>query len=241
MKAFKQFDLPVKHLAGEGNHYVSPKAREAGEIERRKRLVSGVLMAEMQATGIKIAKNILEIMQAEEDTMFVTRTLGASAINTAWYNYAAGAKNVMRRTLSLQAYEDLGQEITTPNLIGLAAGQISTAERSAANLVKDGHEKRKLYVKHKKIIGATLGSAALVLANAPHAEVIAYFEDPALKQLVARQSALELLEDSRTLHLQVGSNPTLAQLSDKDSPLSVYWRRHAPDVSYEALEQAIEF
>ena len=49
-----------------------------------------------------------------------------------------------------------------------------------------------------------------------------------------------MLEDSRTLYKQVGSNPTLAQLSDNDSPLSVYWRRNAPDTAYEALEQAIE-
>jgi hypothetical protein len=42
------------------------------------------------------------------------------------------------------------------------------------------------------------------------------------------------------MHKTVGSNPTLAQLSDKDSPLSVYWRRNANDLAYDALEQAYE-
>jgi hypothetical protein len=240
MKTFKHFDLPVKHLEGEGEHYIPPKARESQEIERRKQLAPGVLIAEMQQKGIKIAKSILEIMIDEEDTLFATRTLGASAINTAWHNYAQSAKNVMRRTLTLPTYADLGQEISKPNLINMALGHFDAAELHATNLLNDGYERRRLYVKHKKLIGTNLGSAAVVLANAPHAKVIAYFDNPAYQQLVSRQSALELLEDSRTLYKQVGSNPTLAQLSDNDSPLSVYWRRNAPDLAYQALEEAVE-
>lgn len=240
MKTFIHFDLPVKHLEGEGEHYVPPKAREAQEIERRKQLVPGVLMAEMQQKGIRIAKSILELMMDEEDTLFVTKTLGASLLNTAWYNYAQGAKNVMRRTLTLPAYGELDQQITKPYLVEMAVKHMHTAERSATNLVNDGYERRRLYVKHKKIIGSTLGNAALILANVPHTEVIAYFDDPAYQQLIARQSALEVLEDSRTLYKQVGSNPTLAQLGDNDSPLSVYWRRNAPDLAYEVLEQAVD-
>ena len=241
MRTFKHFDLPVKHLEGEGEHYIPPKARDEAEIERRQDLAPGVLMAEMQAKGIKIAKNILELMIDTEDTLFATKTLGASSLNTAWYNYAQGAKNVMRRTLSLPSYDELGEEVTKTNLIDLATFRLGTAQWAANNLVKDGHERRRLYIKHKKIIGGQLGNAALVLANVPAAEAIAFFDDdPAYQQLIARQSATSLLEDSRMLYKQVGSNPTLAQLSDQDSPLSVYWRRNAPDAAYQALEEATE-
>ena len=41
------------------------------------------------------------------------------------------------------------------------------------------------------------------------------------------QAALELLDISKSMYKEVGANPTLAQLADKDSPLSVFWRRHA--------------
>jgi hypothetical protein len=197
-------------------------------------------MAEMQQRGIHIARLMLEQSINKEDILFLTKTLAAAAINTAWYNYAAGAKNVMRRTLTLPSYELMDGEIAKPLLIDHAAQKMGFAEHHAANLVTDGHERRRLYVKHKKIIGLTLGNTALELANVPFAEELGYSEDPKLQKSIVRHSALQMLEDSRTLYKQVGSNPTLAQLSDNDSPLSVYWRRNAPDTAYEALEQAIE-
>jgi hypothetical protein len=197
-------------------------------------------MAEMQQRGIHIARIMLEQAIDKEDTLFMTKTLAAAAINTAWYNYAAGAKNVMRRTLTLPSYEMMDETIAKPLLIDHAAQHMKVAENYATDLVTDGHEKRHLYEKHKKIIGSTLGNTAIELANVPLAEILGYTEDPKFQKSVVRHSALEMLEDSRTLHLQVGSNPTLGQLSDNDSPLSVYWRRNAPDTAFEALEEAIE-
>ena len=79
------------------------------------------------------------------------------------------------------------------------------------------------------------------MASVPYAAVLGRLDDdPESQQYLARRGAMELLEESRTLHNHVDSNPTLAQLADNDSPLSVYWRRNADDMAYEALEQAIE-
>jgi hypothetical protein len=39
---------------------------------------------------------------------------------------------------------------------------------------------------------------------------------------------------------RIGTHPSLAQLSDPDSDLSVFWRRQAPNGAYEALEWAHE-
>jgi hypothetical protein len=241
MKTFKKFDLPVKHLEGEGEHYVPPKARDPQEIERRHQLMPGLLMAEMQAKGIKIARCILEQMQDEEDALFATKTLGAAALNTAWYSFAQGAKDVMRRQLTLPPYDEYGEDVDMALIVDDAVYQLSEAEKVADSMVKEGHEKRRLYVIRKKVIGVKLGDAALTLGSAAYANLIAQIpDDPEYQQKLARRSALELLEQSRTLYKQADSNPTLAQLADKDSPLSVYWRRTANDWAYNALESAVE-
>ena len=241
MKTFKNFDLPVKHLEGKSEHYVPPKARNPYEIERRKMLPKGVLMAEMQAKGIKVARGILEQMIDQEDTIFATRTLAAASLNTAWYNYAQGAQDVMRRTLQLPNYEDMDEANAEEYLFNTAIDQMGQAETFAKRLVRDGHERRRLYVMHKKPLGVKLGNTALVLATIPKANQLAYLQDPAFRQMLTRDCALGLLEDSRTLYKQVGSNPTLAQLADQDSPLAVYWRHQANNLAYDALEIAKEF
>jgi hypothetical protein len=240
MKTFRDFDLPVKHLEGDGEHYVPPKARDCEEIERRKQLVPGVLMAELQLKGIKIARNILEIVQQQDDGIFVVRTLGAAALNTSWYNYAMGAQDVMRRRLNLPSIDEFGEDVTKSKIITDAVEQMGVAEDEADIMVQEGHEKRRLYDIRKKVIGKSLGNSALTLASVPYADILSKSYDPKFRQYVARQGALEILEESRMLHITVGSNPTLAQLADNDSPLSVYWRRNADDAAFDALEQAIE-
>ena len=239
MTTFKEFDLPVKHLQG-GEHYVPPKARDSVEIARRKQYNPGVLLAELQLRGIEIARTILELVADQEDTLFTTRTLGAAALNTSWYSYAMGAEDVMRRRLTLPSIDEFGENITKPAIIGSAIEQIEVAERAAGIMVDEGHEKKPLYAVRKKVIGVNLGNSALTLASVPFVNILNRSNDPEFQQDIARQGALELLEDSRTLYKQVDSNPTLAQLADNDSPLSVYWRRNANDVAFEALEQAIE-
>jgi hypothetical protein len=239
MKTFTNFDLPVKHLEGEGEHYVPPKARDPHEIERRRMLAKGVLLAEKQAEGIKIARGILEQMVDQDDTLFATRTLAAASLNTAWYSYAQGAQDVMRRTLQLPNYEDMDETNASEYLFDTAIDQMGEAEIIAQRLVRDGHERRRLYVVHKKPLGLKLGNTAIVLATIPHANQLAYLQDPAFRQMLARDCALGVLEDSRTLYKQMnGSNPTLAQLADQDSPLSVYWRNQANNLAYNALELA---
>lgn len=240
MKTFKQFDLPVKHLDGAGEHYVPPKARDPLEIERRQQLAPGVLLVEFQRKGIKIARSILEYVMEEEDTMFATRTLGAAALNTAWYNYARGAQDVMRRKLTLPPLETYGYGLDKPFIIADAVEEMQEAERQADAQVNEAHWNKRVLPTRKKAIGIHLGNSALTLACTPYANAIESSYSPAFHLYLARQGALEILEDSRTLHKQVGSNPTLAQLADTDSPLSVYWRRAANDLAYEALEQAVE-
>ncbi len=96
---YKDFDLPTNHQA-KGEDYIPPKARQADEIERRRRLPSGTLLAEQQRDGIAISAEALARLEREEDLQFASRILGASALNTSWYLFAKGAP-VMRRRLKL--------------------------------------------------------------------------------------------------------------------------------------------
>ena len=93
--------------------------------------------------------------------------------------------------------------------------------------------------KTKMRVGMNLGNTALIMSSITNAEAINEAASPALRQYITRQTALETLEESRTLFERVGSNPTLAQLTDADSPLSVFWRRTAPNAAYDALEYAV--
>ncbi len=243
MKTFTKFDLPTQHLEGIGEPYLPPKARDELEIARRTGRAPGVLMAEMQLRGIRIAEGILEYILNEEDILFATKTLGAAALNTAWYNIGRGAKDVMSRQLTLPIYSEYGPDANQAFVIGEAIGEMSEAEVAATQMVKEGREKGELYDVRKKAIGVKLGDSALTLASVPScAEIIAVSDKPAVQQSIARRSASELLENSRLLYRQMNdTNPTLAQLADQDSPLSVYWRKQANNLAYDALEMAKEF
>lgn len=48
------------------------------------------------------------------------------------------------------------------------------------------------------------------------------------------------MESARERAAEIGVNPSLAQLGDVDSPLSVYWRRHAPNGAFDAYMEALE-
>ena len=56
-----------------------------------------------------------------------------------------------------------------------------------------------------------------------------------------REASLDLLGRSRMAAIAIGAHPSLAQLADQDSPLSVHWRRNATSQAYDALDEAYEW
>ena len=160
MKTFKEFDLPVKHLEG-GEHYVPPKARDFDEIERRKQLAPGVLLAELQKRGIEIAKQILELTAERDETLFTTRTLGAAASkHRLGITTLRAPKMSMRRRLTLPNIDEFGDNVTESQLLVQPLGKWAVAEMKRDTMVDEGHEKRRLYVARKKLIGMQLGNSA---------------------------------------------------------------------------------
>lgn len=235
---FKDFDLTVKHV--DGRHYVPPKARRPEEIERRRRLPRGSLLAEQQRKGIVIGAAILHRVQEPEDITFTRRVLAAGGLNTAWYSFAQDAPDVMRRRLKLPpvAVENDPWRADSATLLESARLRYDDAVLLADRVVAATELRARRLHQHKKVLGRHLGETSLILACVDM-DANAIYGTAFDVQHVVRQRSLAALEDARNLAGEVGAHPTLAQLADPDSDLSVYWRRNAPIGAYDAYEAAI--
>lgn len=236
---FSNFDLPRQHLGVEG-HYVPPKARDATEAARRKTLAPGTVLAELQVKGIDISRNIVANVEPGRDMAFSTRLIGMAAINSSWYTFGQGAPDVMRRRLLLPKVADhaadwrkSAEELRVDAVDGLADAA-NMAQGVTAAVSKD-----RLTTRRVRQFGRYLGNVSLRVAVLGDGET-AITGDAFEAQKQVRDKALDLLEFARNFSEQTGAHPSIAQLADPDSPLSVYWRREAPDGAYRAYESALE-
>lgn len=244
-RIFKDFDLPTNHLPGV-QHYVPRRARSAAEIERRRGLRPGTLLAEHQVRGLTVASLILDHIEEPVDVQFSSKVLAVSGLNTAWYSFARGAEEkVMRRRLKLPVLAT-GSSEHQPNLSILLLGsrdRLSKAVLDAHMLVAANELLPPAEVEdRKRQLGRSVGDISLELAcvSSPdgigrYGDVISDFD----AQNFARKRGLWALHHARTLATEVGSYPSVAQLADPDSDLSVYWRRTAPNGAVDAYEEAL--
>ncbi len=242
-RIYKDFDLPTKHLGSE-IHFKPPKARDDEEIERRRQLPQGVLLAEHQERGLAVASTILKVVNDSDSVEFSSRVLAASGINSAWYGFARGAEyEVMRRRLKLPylAVDGPDYRQTSDEILYDAAYRFGEA-RSYAEELRGALLTHSTKVEQlKRTVGRTVGKAALTLACVPAGDkLIAHPLSRIDTQNVVRQHCLRSLNDSRTLEETIGLPPSMAQLADPDSHLSVYWRREAPTGAVRAYETATE-
>ncbi len=237
-KPYKDFDLTRVHIVDK--HYVPPKARRPDEIARRHSLPRGTVLLEKQRDGISIASDILQQDYDRPDEDFIIETLGASALNAGWYTFAQGAP-VMRRRLKLPELADDDadwRETRSGLLVKIREGLVGATHM--AESVRISHVNRLETHRQAALLGRQLGNVSLKLtslpiANAPMGQSAFDIQD------AARLRSLDALETARTFaDRTLGLHPSIAQLADPDSPLSVYWRRNAPDGAYNAYEQALE-
>jgi mannose/fructose-specific phosphotransferase system component IIA len=238
-QGYRDFDLPTEHLL-EDRHYVPPRAHDPSEIARRQELTPGTLLAETQLRGLQVARTVLENIDEEEGLLFAADMLAVSGINTAWYSYAQNS-DVMRRRLKL------------PIMInGRSRSMDYIVEDSVQLLTKQVERARQLVVatdcqlstrqEHQRRIGVGVGNFSLRLAML---EAVAQGacndvgDNDELLQYIARRQALKTLERARQAHRVIGSHPSMAQLSDPYSHLSVYWYRHAPGSVQTAVADAL--
>ncbi len=218
------------------------KARDAAEIERRRALPAGSLLADFQYRGIKMANAILEHVKEPEDIQFSARLLAVGGLNSAWYSFAQDAE-VMRRRLKLPLLIH-PNPLLRPNSNDLMHATQQGFQESALNAKKLSiaieHETNRVGLR-KTQMGRVLGNSSLKLACVQLGDQVvadsSHLTDHDVQVLV-RQRNLHMLNDARVVANEIGSHPSMAQLADPDSDLSVHWRRYAPDGALEAYEQA---
>jgi hypothetical protein len=244
-RIYKDFDLPTNHLPGK-RHYVPRPARSATEIARRRGLRRGTLLAEHQVRGLTVAAAILEKVEEPVDVQFSAKVLAVSGINSAWYSFARGAEEkVMRRRLKLPllATGDAERRPDVTTLLPSARQRVNDAALQAHLLVGANELLSVAKIEdHKKQLGRAVGGASLELACIASQSGFSGFGKTVTDfdaQNFARQRGLWALHHGRTLATEMGSYPSIAQLADVDSDLSVYWRRQAPNGALEAYEQAL--
>lgn len=240
---YKDFDLPVRHQP-RGVDYVPPKARDEEEIARRRIRPAGTLMADEQCDGIAITADILAGLEDPADLAFASRLLGASALNTSWYLFARGA-HVMRRRLKLPVLT-VPEDDIRPDTLELIQARDHRLEdvrgraRTYASLVAFDFGEH-LLDNHRRNLGRNIGNSALSIATVDLGDVFTFgSSDDFEVQDAVRRRALRTLTDARELGVDLHTVPSLAQLPNPDSDLSVFWRRNAPNGALTAYEQAYE-
>lgn len=241
---YKDFDLPTKHLSG-ATDYIPPRTRDEEEAWRRHNNPEGTLVLEKQRDGIAMARTILSASKElpEKDIEFVSDMIAASGLNSAWYSFARSA-SVQRRRLKLEmlATDDPEQRPTTYMLIDNAISDLDQTYNESGLLVAQHMIHDPEIERQHKIVGRSIGHAALTLSCAPLGDKIGYGEiqmtDFELQEL-ARNQGLETLYRARLLDQELGRAPSIAQLPDPDSEFCVYWRRNAPNGAMDAYEYAL--
>ncbi len=240
---YKDFDLPTKHL-DEAKHFVPAKARDEEEIERRRGLYRGVLLAEHQERGVAVASTILKIVHRPDDINFASRVLSAAGLNTAWYSFARGAEyEVMRRRLKLPFLVAHEPEFrpSSDDLLSDSAFYFSEARQTGQELITTIGSSERKEERLRKTFGRRVGKASLTLACVNLGDALRQYPLTGVDtQNLVRQRCLRALDDSRTMTAEIGLPPSVAQLADPDSHLSVYWRREAPNEAARAYHQAAE-
>jgi hypothetical protein len=183
---------------------------------------------------------MLERAEDKPNVQFASSVLAASALNTAWYSFARGS-NVMRRRLRLPVLPvaTLETHLETPNLKMEAVGEFKEAALAAKGILHAIEARSPKLEARKALVGRMVGRASLTLASAQLGET-PFYTTPFVAQTKAREQGLIALDRARSMTEEIGTPPSLAQLPDPDSDLSVYIRRAAPDGVYQAFEEAVE-
>lgn len=244
-RIYKDFDLPTKHLTG-NQHYVPPKARDEAEIDRRHQLARGTLILEEQQLGLGIAATILKLVREPGDVAFASQLIAASGLNTAWYAFARGAEpEVMRRRLKLPDLTARAPEYrpTSSELLDEAAWLFGEAMQFAGQATDALQYNPQRHERLRKTVGRVAGRASLFLASAHIGDQL--IEVGGLSsvdtQNLVRQHSLQALDAARTLESALGVPPSIAQLANPYSNLSVHWHNHAPNGALQAFEQALDY
>ena len=246
-QGYRDFDLPVAHLSS-NRDYIPPKTHDTTEMARRRELNPGTLRYEMQERGLVVARTILNELTEEEARMFASEILAKALLNSSWYSYAQRRTDVMRRRLKLPIMlHDRNRDAGL--LYDDTKSMMSRVCDYASQLVL-AHEfmPERVNVRQHDV-GRVMGNVGLRLGV--YSPVVRGAFPPAKRndedlplndwdmQETVRNIAMQTLTDARMLAGQMQVHPSVAQLADPYSPLSVHWYRNAPGSAQTAITEAL--
>jgi hypothetical protein len=236
---FRDYDSPNRRQYG-GEHYIVPPTRDPVEAIRRIDRPRGVLRFEYQQRGLRIGATVLRGLHEPEDVEFARPVLAASLQKAGDYTSNMGRIDVQRSRWKLPDLTEASPLAGLPLHVMLreTAAQLEEAAMASDKLI-NGLSRHDTRIKRTGLqVGGRIGHASLTL-SAAHLAGIGYLLSDFDIQWQARIEGLKTAEKVGALAETIGTIPSIAQLADPDSPLSVYWRREAPNGAYEALEMAV--
>ncbi len=236
---FRDYDSPNRPQFG-GEHYIVPPTRDPIEWLRRTDRPRGVLRFEFQQRGLMIGAAVLRAVREPEDIAFVRPILAASLQQAGNYTSNMGRIDVQRSRWKLPDLTEASPLAGLPleSMLQETADQLDEAALASSGLIYD-IARHGTHIKRTGLqLGGRIGHASLTLASAHLARIAPHLSDFDI-QWQARLEGLKTAEQVGGLAETIGTIPSIAQLADQDSPLSVYWRREAPNGAYNALEMAL--
>ena len=229
--------MPVEHLDAQ-LHDIVPKAQDEERIAYLKSMPSGTANAEAQYFGHGVASGTLNLLSEPEAITYTVGLLAPAAFNTAWYSGAQAATAVQRRRLKLPRF-DVDATIKEPvSFWSTGRAQMAGSLLLADTIARETRDQLPRLNQTKRLYMAHLGNAAMALACSQLSPEL--FDEASAydAQLLARSQSLRMLSASRELGQLIGRHPSLKQLADTDSYLSVHIRRTAPKAAKQAFKDA---
>jgi len=230
--------MPVEHLDAL-LHDVLPKSQDPERIAYLKRMPAGTANAEAQFFGHGVAYGVLNTVTDPEAISYAVDILAPAAFNTAWYNGAqAAGMEVQRRRLKLPRFDLPHGNQLPSDFWQLGRQAFGGSLKVADTIVRATHNQDRRLNQYKKLYMRQLGNAALELVGSQLDPKLIAEASAFDAQLWARMQSLRLLDTARNLGEVIGRHPSLKQLADPDSYLSVHVRRTAPRVAKQAFTDA---
>lgn len=223
----KQGDLPVAHLGKDG-HYVPPKAKDE-EIIRLRRSRPGTLKLLASSVGANVAAELVYTSSEDLDlAQFTSGVIAPTIINSVWYQFAQGEKQNRRNLPYFPLYEKLEPANGLMNGAAENLQDASIAIRKLAGVSVINPIRKANLRRSSSLI---LRDSAMALTAVPLADRLQYdperYSELAVGQWM-QNATNEMLITARTMYEEIGTHPSLAQLADSESDLSVYIRRNMP-------------
>jgi hypothetical protein len=237
---YSQYALATHRFGrGPNKDYLLPLARDEEMIAFRRSHQPGTARTQYEARGIRIASRVLDLTKQHADLSFVAPIIAMSGLNTSSYNLQA--PNLMRRHFRLPTVAGIEDERreTSVDLITRAQEKLIVVSSLSETVLSGMVEGRGGIERKRTLLGRSVGEAALLIGVAGMGNFPLSMSAFEVQDRVRKQ-AMVLDDMSINFATEIGTLPSLMQLGDPDSDLSVYWRRKAPTAAFQAFDQATQ-